>query len=143
MVTVFGILLLGSPGDPCNGQSAPAVFQWGCPMLLGRRPIGDESIEAIMERIDGARDVRAMYRKLAMDEELDGVDLRVFLWLSSVADFENFTRIEQRKIAVALKRHKEHISRSMRKLKTKEVILEASPRVGRSAAYMLNPKYGK
>jgi len=98
--------------------------------------------EATMERA-GETALREMHRRLALDEELDGVDLRVFLFLSSEIDFENFTRVEQREIAGALKRHKEHISRSVRKLKAKSVILEASPRVGRSAAYMLNPKFGK
>ncbi len=84
-----------------------------------------------------------MDRMLAADEELDGVDLRVFLYLSSHLDFENFTRVEQRDIAEALNRRKEHISRSIRKLKEKKVILEASPKVGRSSAYLLNPKYGR
>lgn len=96
-----------------------------------------------MEKPDGAFDSRGMYRKLATDEELDGVDLRVFLYLFARLDFENFTRVEQRDIAETLKRRREHISRSIRKLKEKKVIIEAAPKVGRSSAYLLNPKYGR
>jgi hypothetical protein len=84
-----------------------------------------------------------MCSRIALDEELDGVDLRVFLYLCARLDFENFTRIEQLDIAETLKRRKEHISRSIRKLKAKKIIIEASPKIGRSSAYLLNPKYGK
>jgi hypothetical protein len=40
-----------------------------------------------------------------------------------------------------LGRRREHISRSIRKLKDKEIIIEA-PKIGRSSSYALNPKYG-
>jgi DNA-binding Lrp family transcriptional regulator len=84
-----------------------------------------------------------MFRALATHDDLDGVDLRVFLYLMSELDFENFTRIEQREIAEALGRHPQHVSRSIGKLKAKKILLEASPKVGRSSAYVLNPKFGK
>jgi DNA-binding MarR family transcriptional regulator len=89
------------------------------------------------------RERSEMFRALATDEDLDGVDLRVFFYLASELDFENFTRIEQRDIAEALGRHRQHVSRSMNKLKAKKIVLEASPRVGRSCSYVLNPKFGK
>jgi predicted transcriptional regulator len=95
-----------------------------------------------MAKSESAVDVRRIYRALALDEDLDGVDLRVFLFLFSRLDFENYIRLEQREIAEALNRRKEHISRSIRKLKTKKIIVEATPKVGRTAAYLLNPKYG-
>ena len=106
-------------------------------------PTGDESIMVTMEKTESTFDAHAMIRKLSMESDLDGVDLRVFLYLFSRLDFENFTRVEQRDIAEALQRRKEHVSRSIRKLKAKKVIIEASPKVGRSSAYLLNPKYGK
>lgn len=84
-----------------------------------------------------------MIRKLAMEQDLDGVDLRVFLYLFARLDFKMYTLIEQRAIAVALGRRKEHISRSIRKLKAKEIIIEATPRIGRSPSYVLNARYGK
>jgi CRP-like cAMP-binding protein len=83
-----------------------------------------------------------IHRALAIDTELDGVDLRVFLYLTSSLDFENFLQVRQLEIAEALGRRKEHISRSMAKLKAKGVVI-AGPKVGRSAVWRLNPDYGK
>jgi hypothetical protein len=98
---------------------------------------------ATMEKPDNAGDGRGMIRKLAMEDDLDGVDLRVFLYLFARLDFRLYTLVEQREIADALGRRKEHISRSIRKLKAKEIIIEATPRIGRSPSYALNPRYGK
>jgi hypothetical protein len=96
---------------------------------------------ATMEKLD--IDGRGMIRKLAMEGDLDGVDLRVFLYLFARLDFKLYTLIEQHQIADALGRRKEHISRSIRKLKAKEILIEATPRIGRSPSYALNPRYGK
>jgi hypothetical protein len=98
---------------------------------------------ATMEEPDSAFDGRGMIRRLATEVDLDGVDLRVFLYLFARLDFREYTLIEQRDIAAALGRRKEHISRSIRKLKAKEIIIEATPRIGRSPSYALNPKYGR
>lgn len=98
---------------------------------------------ATMEKLDSTFDGRGMIRKLALEEDLDGVDLRVFLYLFARLDFKLYTLVEQNEIASALGRRKEHISRSIRKLKAKEIIIEARPRIGRSASYALNPKYAK
>jgi hypothetical protein len=96
-----------------------------------------------MERANGALDWRSLVEKLAMETGLDGVDLRVCLYLFARLDSKLYTLVEQREIAEALGRHKEHISRSMRKLKAKNIIIEAEPRIGRSGSYALNQKYGK
>jgi len=98
---------------------------------------------ATVEKQENSNDGRGMIRKLALDPDLDGVDLRVFLYLFPRLDFREYTLIEQREIVEALGRRKEHISRSIRKLKAKEIIIEATPRIGRSPSYVLNPKYGK
>jgi hypothetical protein len=97
---------------------------------------------ATMEKPDAAH-WRGMIRKLAMEQDLDGVDLRVFLYLLARLDFGLYTLIEQREMAVTLGRRKEHISRAIRKLKAKEIIIEATPRIGRSPSYALNSRYGK
>jgi len=96
-----------------------------------------------MERTNGAPYWRGMVEKLALDVDLDGVDLRVFLYLLAKLDYKLYTLVEQREIAEALGRRREHVSRSIRKLKAKNVIIEAEPRIGRSASYVLNQKYGK
>jgi hypothetical protein len=93
------------------------------------------------ERVGFGKKVRAIHRKLAIDTEFDGVDLRVFLYLTSCLDFENFLQAPRLEIAKTLGRRKEHISRSMAKLKTKKVVI-AGPKVGRSAVWRLNPDFG-
>jgi DNA-binding MarR family transcriptional regulator len=95
-----------------------------------------------MEKTESAVDVRRIYRALALDEELDGVDLRVFLYLFSKLDFKSFTPVPQMEIAEALGRRKEHVSRSIRKLKAKNIILPG-PKVDRSPSFRLNPNYAK
>ena len=98
--------------------------------------------KSFLEKLGFGRKVQEIHRALAMDTELDGVDLRVFLYLTSCLDFENFLQAPQLEIAEALGRRKEHITRSMAKLKAKGVVI-AGPKVGRSAVWRLNPKYGK
>jgi phage regulator Rha-like protein len=94
-----------------------------------------------MDKTAGALDANGMLRSLLTESDLDGVDLRVFLYLFTCLDFKEYTLVEQRKIASVLGRRREHISRSIRKLKDKEIIIEA-PKIGRSSSYALNPKYG-
>lgn len=93
------------------------------------------------ERVGFGKKARAIHRKLAIDTELDGVDLRVFLYLTDCLDFENFLQVPQLEIAEALGRRRAHISRSMAKLKAKRVVI-AGPKVGRSAVWRLNPDFG-
>jgi predicted transcriptional regulator len=81
-------------------------------------------------------------KALAMDIRLDGVDLRVFLYLTSRLDFENFLQVPQAEIAEALGRRQEHIARAMAKLKEAGVLI-SGPKVGRSAVWRINPDYGK
>jgi len=95
-----------------------------------------------MENTQGAV-MQKMFQALALDERVDGVDLRVFLFLFCRLDFENYRLVEQREIAETLNRQKAHVSRSVRKLKQKGILLEASPKVGRSGRYLLNPRFGK
>jgi phage regulator Rha-like protein len=95
-----------------------------------------------MEKNESAVDVRRIYRALALEEELDGVDLRVFLYLFSKLDFKTFIPVPQMEIAEALGKHKEHVSRSIKKLKAMHMILPG-PNVNRSSSFRLNPHYGK
>jgi hypothetical protein len=78
---------------------------------------------------------------VAADEDLDGVDLKVFLYLNSRLDFENYIRVPQVEIAAALKKRAPHISRSVRKLEEKGILIPA-PKVGRCSVWRLNANYG-
>lgn len=96
----------------------------------------------IFEKVGFGKKAREIQKALATDTEFDGVDLRVFLYLTWCLDFENFLQAPQLEIAEALGRRKEHITRSMAKLKAKGVVI-AGPKVGRSSVWRLNPNYGK
>lgn len=83
----------------------------------------------------------AACRALAREDELTGVDLRVLFLLCARLDHENFMRVAQTEIAEALGKRAEHITRSIRKLEERKIILPG-PRVGRSLVWRLNPDYG-
>jgi hypothetical protein len=110
-------------------------------MMLGQGPIGDVST-AIMGKSETELDVRKIYRALALEDDLDGVDLRVFLYLFSSLDFRSFIPVPQLEVAEALAKQKAHVSRSIRKLKERGLII-AGPKVNRSPSFRLNPHYGK
>jgi predicted transcriptional regulator len=78
---------------------------------------------------------------LASDKELTGETLRVLLFLLSRLDFENWIQIAQIEIAEKLDIRKSQISRSIKLLTNKGILLEG-PKAGRSFAYRLNPDYG-
>jgi hypothetical protein len=78
---------------------------------------------------------------MAADEDLDGVDLKVFLYLYSRLDFENYIRVPQVEIAEALHKRQQHVSRSIKKLEKKGILIPA-PKIGRSSIWRLNAKYG-
>jgi hypothetical protein len=96
----------------------------------------------VVEKMGFGRKAQEIHRALAIDTGLDGVALRVFLYLTGCLDFESYLPAPQAEIAEALGRRKEHITRSMAKLKAKGVVI-AGPKVGRSAVWRLNPNYGK
>jgi hypothetical protein len=83
-----------------------------------------------------------LHRALALDPELDGVDLRVFLFLFSRLNFRRAVCVPQIEVAQALGRHQEHISRSIRKLREKGILIPGE-KVRRSTAWRLNPDYGQ
>jgi predicted transcriptional regulator len=92
-----------------------------------------ETVEQIRCRIHEA---------IALDSGLDGVDLRVFLYLSARVGFQEFVHVAQVELAATLGRRKEHISRSIRKLMERGLIVP-SPKGSRASEWRFNPEYGK
>jgi hypothetical protein len=89
-------------------------------------------------------EVRAsMHEALAIDPGMDGVDLRVFLYLSYKLNFETFTEVPRLEIASTLGRRKEHISRAMSKLKDKGVLIDGRKVGGRFVEWRLSRDFGK
>lgn len=78
---------------------------------------------------------------IASDPELSGEALRVFLYLNGRLDFENLFQVPQTEIAEALGIKRPNVSRSMKMLLEKGIILRG-PKIGHSATFRLNPNFG-
>lgn len=71
---------------------------------------------------------------------MEGVDFRVLLYLSGSLDAETYRAVPQVEIAEALGKRAQHVSRSIKKLETKGILIPA-PKVGRFTAWRLNSAY--
>lgn len=76
---------------------------------------------------------------LASQESMTGEQWRVFAYLISRLDFDNYLRVPQADIAEHLKMQKSHVSRAIKGLVTLDVILPG-PMAGRYKTYRLNPR---
>lgn len=79
--------------------------------------------------------------EIAKDPDMTGETLRVLMYLYGLLDFENYIQQSQKEIAEGLRMRKEHVSRAMKLLTSKQIVLEG-PKVGRSKCFRLNPDYG-
>lgn len=73
--------------------------------------------------------------------ELDGVDVRMFLYLFTRLKFTEFVHVPQIEMAVMLGKRQGHVSRSLKKLVDVGVLLPG-PEGTRASKWMLNPDYG-
>lgn len=100
--------------------------------------------KSIFTRIYGRRWFVASQDPMAMlaaDKEMTMEPCRVFLYLLSRLDFDNFIYVTQAEIADFLGMQKPHVSRAIKFLERKEMILRG-PKLGHSHAWRLNPNYG-
>ena len=81
------------------------------------------------------------FEEIAKDPDMTGENYRVLFYLYSKLDFENFIQQTQKDIAEGLGMRKENVSRAMKLLTEKQIILEG-PKTGRIKCYQLNPDYG-
>ena len=78
---------------------------------------------------------------LAKDKEIKGETHRVLWFIGGILDFENWVQLSVTEIGKELDLKQQAVSRAMKVLETKEIILRG-PKVGRSYAFMLNPDFG-
>ena len=90
-----------------------------------------ETTEQTRKRLDAA---------MSTNLDFDGVDLRVYLHLCSVLDYENYIHVPQITLAIALRRTKPQISRAIKRL-TDEGVIIPGPKGVRSSEWRLNPDY--
>jgi hypothetical protein len=77
---------------------------------------------------------------IATDEDMTGQTLKVMLLLMSNLEFENYITIKQVTIAEKLKMYKPDVSKAMKLLVAKGIILKVKE--GTTTGYKLNPHYG-
>lgn len=79
--------------------------------------------------------------ELSKDKEITGEAFRVFMYLCSRIDFENYIQVPQKEIAADLELKSPNISRAISLLEKKRIIIRG-PKVSRSSSFRLNEKYG-
>ena len=72
------------------------------------------------------------------DEKLSYEEYRVFLKLLGKIDFENYLTISQKEFATELNMKQPHISRAIKALCNRHIIIEG-PRAGLNKTYRFNP----
>ena len=78
---------------------------------------------------------------VAKDKDIKGETHRVLWFIGGILDFENWIQLSATEIAKELGMHRPDVSKAIKLLETKEIILRG-PKVGRSYAFMLNPEFG-
>ena len=107
--------------------------EYGFPVIIGRKR-NPYSKGWVMNSQDAAI-------LLAKDKDIKGETHRVLWIIIGILDFENWVQLSVTEIAKELKMHRPDVSKAMKVLEEKEIILRG-PKVGRSYAFMLNPEFG-
>ena len=107
--------------------------EFGFPVIVGRKrsPYGKGWVMNSQEALE----------IVAKDKDIKGETYRVLFFICARLDFENWVQISVTEIANELDLKQPSVSRAMKVLETKEIILRG-PKVGRSYAFMLNPDFG-
>jgi hypothetical protein len=107
--------------------------EFGFPVIVGRKrnPYGKGWIMNSQEALE----------IVAKDRDIKGETYRVLFFICARLDFENWVQLPVIEIAKALGMHHPDVSKAMKVLEDKQIILRG-PKVGRSHAFMLNPDFG-
>ncbi len=107
--------------------------QHGFPVIVGRKksPYGNGWVMNSQEAMVA----------VAKDKDIKGETHRVLWFIGGILDFENWVQLSVTEIAKELDMHQPDVSKAMKKLENKGIILRG-PKVGRSYAFMLNPEFG-
>ncbi len=107
--------------------------EFGFPVIVGRKrnPYGKGWVMNSQEALE----------IVAKDKDIKGETYRVLFFICARLDFENWVQISITEIGNELDLKQQSVSRAMKVLESKEIILRG-PKVGRSYAFMLNPDFG-
>jgi predicted transcriptional regulator len=78
---------------------------------------------------------------VAMSRDLDGVDVRTYLYMSGKLNFDEPVHVPQIEMSVMLRRRQTHISRALKNLVTAGVLI-VGPEGTRGSKWMLNRECG-
>jgi hypothetical protein len=78
---------------------------------------------------------------IAKDEEMTEVPLKIWVYLQSKLDFENWIAVPQKEIVEELGYHKSAVSRAI-SLLLRKGMLSRGPKIGNMYPLRLNPNYG-
>ncbi len=107
--------------------------KYGFPVIIGRKR-NPYSQGWVMNSQEGMR-------ILAKDKDIKAETHRVLWFIGGILDFENWVYISITEIAQELNMQRSSVSKAIKLLEKKEVILRG-PKVGRSHTFMLNPEFG-
>jgi DNA-binding transcriptional regulator GbsR (MarR family) len=107
--------------------------EYGFPVIVGRKrnPYGKGWVMNSQEALE----------IVAKDKDIKGETYRVLFFICARLDFENWVQLSVTEIANELDLKHPSVSRAMKVLEDKQIILRG-PKVGRSYAFMLNPEFG-
>jgi hypothetical protein len=115
--------------DLDTGEVMPGMAVWVGPKI--RSPYGRRFYMSSQDALEA----------LAKDPDMTGQVYRVFLYLCSRLDFENYIQVPQIEICKELNIGKARVSDAIALLETKGVLLRG-PKVGHSSVFRLNPTFG-
>lgn len=115
--------------DLNTGELMDGVAVWVGPKI--RSPYGTRWYMSSQDALEA----------IAKDPDMTGQVLRVFLYLCSRLDFENFIQVPQVEVAEELGIGKDRVSRAVALLESKGILIRG-PKVGRASVFRLAPHYG-
>jgi biotin operon repressor len=115
--------------DLSTGEMMEGTAVWVGPKI--RSPYGSRFYMSNQDALEA----------IAKDPEMTGQTLRVFLYLCSRLDFENYIQVPQVEISQELGISASRVSEAIALLHRKGIILRG-PKVGRASVFRLAPHYG-
>jgi hypothetical protein len=115
--------------DLSTGEMMEGTAVWVGPKI--RSPYGSRFYMSNQDALEA----------IAKDPEMTGQVLRVFLYLCSRLDFENYLQVPQVEIAQELEIGPTRVSEAIALLLRKGIIMRG-PKVGSSSVFRLAPHYG-
>lgn len=125
----------------CQGKIIPLPKERECTAILGENNEVTGYITRTRQNRLGGHWVATFQEGLAWmaKQEMTGEQWRVFAYLVSRLDFDNFLKVPQKDIAEELKMNVKNVSRAIRGLKELDII-SVGPMAGHSKTYRLNPR---